>query len=260
MSTVVQPPGNPPRVSIPPAPHAHLKDDRRLLEGPRSRTEEFLRIVRICLEFIRGFRAFHFLGPCVTVFGSARFSEDHPYYRLARSVGAEVAKLGFNVMTGGGPGIMEAANRGAKDVGGRSIGCNIILPHEQQANLYLDKLVTFHYFFVRKVMLIKYSQAFLIFPGGFGTLDEAFEAATLIQTGKVFHFPLIFVGVDYWKPLFDFLRNQLLEQTAIDAADLDGLILTDSLDTILAQLECCTSEPAPKDRHGFPTRLWRLIH
>jgi uncharacterized protein (TIGR00730 family) len=246
------------QVQIPPAPARQLQGDRRLLEGPKSRIEEFLRVVRISVEFIRGFRALHFLGPCVTVFGSARFPEDHRYYQLARQAGAEIAKRGFNVMTGGGPGIMEAANRGAKDVGGRSIGCNIILPKEQAANPYLDKMVTFRYFFVRKVMLVKYSQAFVIFPGGFGTLDEAFEAATLIQTGKIFDFPLIFVGVDYWEPLFDFLRNRLLKEKTIDAYDLTRLILTDSMDIILKHLDCCSSEPQSAGP-GEPRR-WKIQH
>lgn len=231
---------------IPPAPAHQLQGDRRLLEGPKSRIEEFLRVVRISVEFIRGFRALHFLGPCVTVFGSARFPEGHPYYELARHAGAEIAKRGFNVMTGGGPGIMEAANRGAKDVGGRSIGCNIILPEEQKANPYIDKLVTFRYFFVRKVMLVKYSQAFVIFPGGYGTLDEAFEAATLIQTGKIFDFPLIFIGVDYWEPLFDFIRYRLLREKTIDAYDLTRIILTDSIDLMCRHLDRCASEPQPQ--------------
>lgn len=243
---------------IPPAPPQTLKSDRRLLEGPRSRTDEFFRVVRIGVEFIRGFRALHFLGPCVTVFGSARFPQDHRYYQLARRTGAEIARLGFNVMTGGGPGIMEAANRGAKDAGGLSIGCNIVLPHEQKANSYIDKLITFNYFFVRKVMLIKYSQAFIIFPGGYGTLDEAFEAATLIQTGKVFDFPLIFVGVDYWQPLFDFLRTRVLVEKAIDEQDLSRLILTDSVDTIIEHLRCCASSPIGQTNGKPVTRLWQL--
>jgi uncharacterized protein (TIGR00730 family) len=255
-------PGENHYVHIPPAPHTTLLSDLRLLEGPRSRTDEFFRVVRICIEFIRGVRALHFQGPCVTVFGSARFPEDHPYYRLARRAGAEIARLGFNVMTGGGPGIMEAANRGAKDVGGRSIGCNIILPEEQKANPYLDQLVTFRYFFVRKVMLIKYSQAFVIFPGGFGTLDEAYEAATLIQTGKIFDFPLIFVGIDYWQPLFEFMRNRLLSEQTIDADDLNRFVLTDSIETMIKQLECCASEPHPlaKTDHRVRPRTWRLKH
>lgn len=258
MSTITTEPAANGYVHIPPASPRKLQGDRRLLEGPRSRTDEFFRVVRISVEFIKGFRALHFLGPCVTFFGSARFAEDHRYYRMAREVGAEVARMGFNVMTGGGPGIMEAANRGAKDVGGRSIGCNIVLPHEQKANPYLDKLVTFHYFFVRKVMLIKYSQAFLIFPGGYGTLDEAFEAATLIQTQKIVNFPLIFVGVDYWQPLFDFMRRRLLEEKTIDAEDLQRVILTDSVDIIREQLECCAATVENKPWRT-PRRLWHLM-
>lgn len=257
MSTLEEPPT---RRRIPPAHPRHLEGDRRLLSGPRSRTNEFLRVVRICYEFVRGFRALHWLGPCVTVFGSARFAPEHPYYRLARECGRKIAELGFVVMTGGGPGIMEAANRGAQDVGGKSVGCNIILPQEQDANPYIDKLVTFHYFFVRKVMLIKYSQAFVIFPGGFGTLDEAYEAATLIQTGKITHFPLIFVGREYWQPLFDFMRNTLIEAHTIDAADLDRLILTDSMDEVQAALEQCPSIPHHRIGSRWTSRLWKLSH
>lgn len=245
-----------PRV-IPPAPSRQLADDRKLLEGPRSRTGEFFRVVRICIEFIRGFRALHFLGPCVTVFGSARFPENHRYYRLARQAGQAISRLGFVVMTGGGPGIMEAANRGARDVDGKSVGCNIILPHEQEANPYIDKLVTFRYFFVRKVMLIKYSQAFVIFPGGFGTLDEAFEAATLVQTRKIVTFPLIFVGRDYWQPFFDFLKRTMVAEGTIDQRDFDHLILTDSIEDLTAYLQTCPSVPRLPTEHGWATRLWR---
>jgi hypothetical protein len=162
----------------------------RFLEGPQKRSIEFVRAVKIFCEFMRGFRALHFVGPCVTVFGSARFTERHPYYKVARECGIELAKAGFTVMTGGGPGIMEAANRGAKEIGGRSIGCNIELPQEQKPNVYLDHWVTFRHFFVRKVMLVKYSYAFIALPGGFGTLDEIFETATLIQTAKISRFPL----------------------------------------------------------------------
>jgi len=150
------------------------------LEGPGGRGSELLRVLRIAAEFVRGFRVLHFVGPCVTVFGSARFAEDHPAYQLAREMGRRIAREGFTVMTGGGPELIEAANRGAKDVGGRSIGCNIVLPREQQPNPFLDRFLTFRYFFVRKVMLVKYSYAFVVLPGGFGTLDELFEAATLI--------------------------------------------------------------------------------
>ena len=184
--------------------------------------------VRIFFELLRGFRALHFVGPCVTVFGSARFKEDHPYYQLARDVGSRLARSGFTVMTGGGPGIMEAANRSAKDVGGASVGCNIELPQEQEPNPYLDRFVSFRHFYVRKLMLVKYSYAFIALPGGFGTLDEIFETATLIQTGKILQFPMILMGRDYWQPLVDFMRGNLIKERTIDPADVDRIQLTDS--------------------------------
>ena len=202
-------------------------DDRRFLAGPQSRLRELLWALRILCEFIRGFRALHFLGPCVTVFGSARFPETHRYYEMARRVGALLARDGFTVMTGGGPGIMEAANRGAREAGGRSIGCNIELPKEQQPNTYLDRWVTFRHFFVRKVMLVKYSYAFIAMPGGFGTLDEVTEAATLIQTGKISHFPLVLMGVEFWKPLLDFMRGTLIKEGTIGPDEVDFFV-TDS--------------------------------
>jgi uncharacterized protein (TIGR00730 family) len=164
------------------------------------------------------------------VFGSARFKADHPYYELGRAVGGRLARRGFTVMTGGGPGLMEAANRGAREVGGRSIGCNIELPREQHANPYLDRFVTFRHFYVRKVMLVKYSYAFIALPGGFGTLDEMFEIATLVQTGKVREFPLVLMGRDYWRPLTDFVRNRLLVEGTIDPGDEQRLQVTDSPD------------------------------
>ncbi|MFZ2875227.1 MAG: TIGR00730 family Rossman fold protein [Phycisphaerales bacterium] len=206
------------------------REDRHLLSGPRSRLEELGRVLRISREFIRGFRALHFVGPCVTVFGSARFGEDHPAYAAARDMGARIAREGLTVMTGGGPGIMEAANRGAREAGGRSIGCNIELPMEQEPNPYLDRFVEFRYFFVRKVMLVKYSYAFVVLPGGFGTLDELFEAATLVQTGKILSFPVILMGVDYWAPMFEFLRSRLEARGTISPGDVDLLTLTDSPD------------------------------
>lgn len=210
----------------------------RFLQGPQRRLAELARATRIFCEFVRGFRTLHFVGPCVTVFGSARFTELHPYYRLARMAGAELAKAGFTVMTGGGPGIMEAANRGAKDVGGRSIGCNIVLPKEQKPNPYLDQWITFRYFFVRKVMLVKYSYAFIAFPGGFGTLDEIFETATLIQTSKIREFPLVLMGREFWSPLLEFMVERLVKARTIDAVDLDRIIVTDSAeDAVMAITE-----------------------
>ena len=159
--------------------------DEIFLEGPRSRFAEFCTLLRVMRDFLRGYRALHFVGPCVTVFGSARIKPDDPHYELALKMGAAIARLGFTVMTGGGPGIMEAANRGAKEVGGRSVGCNIELPFEQTSNRYLDRCVRLHYFFVRKALLIKYSYAFVVMPGGVGTLDELFEALTLIPKFSV---------------------------------------------------------------------------
>lgn len=203
--------------------------EQQFLAGPRSRFGEFWRAVRIFGEFIKGFRALHFLPPCVTVFGSARFGEDNRWYKLAREVSAAISRQGFTIMTGGGPGIMEAANRGARDAKGLSVGCNITLPHEQQPNPYLDRFVEFRYFFVRKVMLVKYSYAFVVMPGGFGTMDELFEAATLIQTRKIEQFPLVLMGVDYWTPLLAFLREKMVVERTIDAADLDRILVTDDV-------------------------------
>ncbi|MCX6125951.1 MAG: TIGR00730 family Rossman fold protein [Proteobacteria bacterium] len=203
------------------------QDERHLLAGPKQRTHELIRALRIFGECIRGFRRLHFVGPCTTVFGSARFLESHAYYALAREVGHELARVGFTVMTGGGPGIMEAANRGAKEAGGRSVGCNIILPSEQHPNAYLDEWVEFRYFFVRKLMLVKYSFAFIVMPGGFGTLDELFEIVTLIQTGKVRRFPVILMGSEFWRPLLA-LIEALAAAGTIDLSDSKLLTVTDS--------------------------------
>jgi uncharacterized protein (TIGR00730 family) len=170
----------------------------------------------------------HFVGPCVTVFGSARFGRAHPYYALGEEIGARLAEAGLTVMTGGGPGLMEAVNRGARLAGGRSIGCNIHLPREQKPNAYLDRMVEFRYFFVRKLMLVKYSYAFVALPGGFGTLDEIFETAVLIQAGKVREFPLVLLGVEFWKPLLKMIRERLLPAGTIDRADVDRIVLTDA--------------------------------
>lgn len=212
------------------------KHERYFLEGPRSRSSEAIMVLRIFGEFIRGFRHLHFMGPCVTVFGSARFKEDHPYYQLASDVGAALSRMGFAVMTGGGPGIMEAANRGAKNAGGLSIGCNIALPFEQKPNPYLDKMIEFRYFFIRKVMLVKYSYAFVVLPGGVGTMDELFEALTLIQTRKIKDFPIVLMGKEYYYELYDFLE-EMVRQGTISPEDLNLLMLTDSIDEAMAHIE-----------------------
>ena len=201
--------------------------ERKFLSGPRPRGTELRFALDVFRELMRGFRALHFIGPCVTVFGSARFDASHPYYSLARRVGAELATAGFAVMTGGGPGLMEAANRGAREAGGGSIGCNIVLPIEQRPNPYLDHFVECRYFFVRKVLLAKYSYAFIAAPGGYGTLDELSEILVLIQTGKMKEFPVVLLGRDYWKGLIDFFRETLMAQSTISSADLDRIIITD---------------------------------
>lgn len=202
--------------------------EAQLLQGPARRGSELVRALKIFFEIMRGLRALHFVGPCVTVFGSARTPETSRDYARAREMGARLGRAGFTVMTGGGPGIMEAANRGARDAGARSIGCNIQLPEEQKPNPYLDRFIVFRHFFVRKLMLLKYSYAFVAMPGGLGTLDEIFETAVLIQTAKMKDFPLVLIGVDYWKPLLDFLRAGPMQEGAIDALDLNRLLLTDS--------------------------------
>jgi uncharacterized protein (TIGR00730 family) len=210
--------------------------DRVLLEGPHSRLREILLLLRAGRDFVRGFRALHFVGPCVTVFGSARFDEHHRYYAMAREVGAALAGMGFTVMTGGGPGVMEGANRGAREAGGRSVGCNVELPFEQEPNAYLDRWVTCRYFFVRKVLLVKYSYAFIVLPGGFGTLDELTEALTLIQTRKILQFPVVLMGVDYWTP-FLAMVERMVDAGTISSADLDLMLVTDSVTDAMAHLE-----------------------
>jgi len=216
--------------------------DEIFLEGPRSRFAEFCTLLRVMRDFLRGFRTLHFVGPCVTVFGSSRIKRDDPHYELARKMGAAIARLGFTVMTGGGPGIMEAANRGAKEVGGRSVGCNIELSFEQPANVYLDRCVRLHYFFVRKALLVKYSYAFVVMPGGAGTLDELFEAVTLIQTGKIKNFPIVIMGTDYWKELIGFI-DKMAQHGMIAAADLNLIYATDSVEEAIVHIQSKAIEP-----------------
>jgi uncharacterized protein (TIGR00730 family) len=209
--------------------------DETFLEGPNSRFAEFCTLLRVMRDFLHGYRALHFVGPCVTVFGSARIKPDDPHYELAMKMGAAIARLGFTVMTGGGPGIMEAANRGAKEVGGRSVGCNIELPFEQTSNLYLDRCIRLHYFFVRKVLLIKYSYAFVVMPGGVGTLDELFEALALIQNGKIKHFPIVIMGTDYWRHLIDFIQ-EMAQRGKISSSDLELIYATDSVEEAMTHI------------------------
>ena len=203
--------------------------DLAFLRGPRSRWREFRSAVNIAREFIMGFRNLHFVGPCVTFFGSARFKEDHRYYKEARELAQRIGRVGFTIMTGGGPGIMEAANRGARDVGARSVGCNIALPHEQYANPYLDVCLSFERFFVRKVLLVKYSICFVVMPGGAGTLDELFETITLIQTGKVKDFPILLYGKDYWAPTLQQIDRMVADGT-IGKEELRFVFVADSVE------------------------------
>jgi len=205
------------------------KSEIVFLDGPHSRLKELKFTFQTMVELVKGFRALHFIGPCITIFGSARFTEDHPYYELTRQAAAVFASLGFTIMTGGGPGLMEAANRGARDVGGRSVGCNIELPVEQKPNQYLDKWIYVKHFFLRKILLVKYSFAFVVMPGGFGTLDEYFEALTLIQTHKIQNFPIIIFGKEYHRELMSHIENMKRAAT-IGAIDAGLYLVTDSIE------------------------------
>ncbi|MEO1534481.1 MAG: TIGR00730 family Rossman fold protein [Planctomycetota bacterium] len=227
-----------------------------LLAGPGFRRSEAARVLRIGAEFIKGFRKLHFVGPCVTVFGSARFDENHRYYEQAREVGRRIAKADLTTMTGGGPGIMEAANRGARDANGKSIGCNITLPFEQEPNAYLDTFIEFRYFFVRKVMLVKYSCAFVVCPGGFGTLDEVFETLVLIQTNKITRFPIVLMGTDYWQPIVDFVRRDMVKAKTIDESDLDLVVFTDDHDEVEDVLRSAKADHAERFKRAKSPFWW----
>ena len=229
--------------------------ETQFLEGPHSRWKELKFLLHVFWEFIYGFRKLHFTGPCVTVFGSARFAETNDYYVLARKMGQQIARLGFTVITGGGPGIMEAANRGAKEAGGISLGCNIVLPKEQHPNKYLDKWVDFDYFFVRKVLLSKYSYAYVVMPGGYGTLDEFFEAITLIQTGKFQKFPVVLMGVDYHKHLYEHLQNLVGEKT-IDPIDIKLFLFTDSVEDAIAHIKTYAIEAFNLKKKQYKPIKW----
>lgn len=212
------------------------KAEIQFFDGPQNRWKNFKYAVSVFFEFLKGFRALHFVGPCVTVFGSARFKEDHLFYKQARELSSEIAKLGFTIMTGGGPGIMEAANRGAKDVGGKSVGCNIVLPHEQNHNPYLDKWVNIKYFFLRKALLVKYSYAFIVMPGGFGTLDEFFGAITLIETRKIDMFPIIIFDKEFYQNIIEH-NQKMLEAGTISGNDDKLYIVTDSIPKAISYIK-----------------------
>ena len=206
------------------------------LEGPKPRIYELGFAFEVLWQFIKGFRTLHFVGPCITVFGSARFKEDHPYYKAAVQMGKAIADLGFTTMTGGGPGIMEAANRGAYENGGTSVGVNIKLPFEQHINPYVHKSITINYFFIRKVLLVKYSYAFIIMPGGFGTMDEYFETLTLVQTNTINDFPIVLFGKEYFQPLMDYCAY-MVEQGTISPEDMNLVLVTDDINEAVQHIQ-----------------------
>ena len=225
------------------------------LAGAKPRMYELGFAWRVFIEFIRTFRTLHFVGPCITVFGSARFLEDHPYYVAAREFGKRIANIGFTTLTGGGPGVMEAANRGAFEAGGNSVGCNIKLPYEQKPNPYVNTTITLDHFFTRKVILIKYSYAFIIMPGGFGTMDEFFEILTLVQTKTVNDFPIVLFSKTYFQPLMDYL-HLMADQGTITHDDLKLVLMTDDYDNAMKHIHTYIK----KNYSVMPRkRLWWLF-
>lgn len=236
-----------------------LSEEYSFLAGPRSRFLEFLFTLKVGWYFIRSFQKMHFLGPCITVFGSARITATSYHYQQAEKIGAAIAKMGFTVMTGGGPGIMEAANKGAYQAGGYSVGCNIILPEEQKPNPYLHKWISIPYFFVRKVMLVKYSYAFIVLPGGFGTLDELFESLTLIQTQKIKEFTVVLFGKEFHKELLQHIEN-MKEQNTISEIDLQNLFVTDSVEEMVAKLEISAVQKYRLKKSPVRRRWWLGEH
>ncbi|NBC11782.1 MAG: TIGR00730 family Rossman fold protein [Gammaproteobacteria bacterium] len=222
--------------------------ESELLRGADDLLADFDRAVTVFNEFVHGYRALYQLGTTVTVFGSARFPDGHQYYRLGRELGAALAEAGFTVMTGGGPGVMEAANRGAQEAGGHSVGCNIRLPLEQHPNPYLDRVLTFDYFFVRKVMLVKYSSGFIFLPGGFGTMDELFETLTLIQTGKLHAFPCIALGRAFWRPLLDVALERLYEAGTVSPGEVELALVDTPAEAV--ELIAATCGPPLAQRAG----------
>lgn len=225
------------------------------LEGPKSRSYELGFAIKVFAQFIKGMRTLHFTGPCITVFGSARFTQENKWYAAAREFGKRITALGFTTMTGGGPGIMEAANRGAFENGGQSVGCNIRLPFEQKPNPYVQVSVTFDHFFVRKTLMIKYSYAFVIMPGGVGTMDEFFETLTLVQTKTITEFPIILFGTEYYKELWDYMQY-MADNGTINKDDLKLVLLTDSIDDAMLHIQTyVTRNFTVRERK----RLWWLF-
>ena len=246
---------NEPTVPEPAQAGYSLIAERKYLEGPRNRLRELWFTLKVAYHFIRGFRKLHFIGPCVTVFGSARFQPDNPYYQQAEEVGKTLAEMGFTVMTGGGPGIMEAANKGAYLNHGYSIGCNIVLPKEQKPNPYLHKWVNIPYFFVRKFLLLKYSYAFVVMPGGIGTLDELFESLTLIQTRMIEHFPVVLFGREYHRELYHHIQV-MAHNESIAPEDMELLFLTDSVAEMKAHLEVHAVKKFGLVKKPIKSRWW----
>lgn len=225
------------------------------LDGPKPRINELGFAFKIFVQFIKGFRILHFIGPCITVFGSARFKEDHPYYIKSRAIGKRIAELGLTTMTGGGPGVMEAANRGAFEAGGKSIGCNIKLPFEQTPNPYTNISITFNYFFIRKVLMVKYSYGFIIMPGGFGTMDEFFETLTLAQTKVINDFPIVVMGKEYYQPLNEWIEKMIAVGT-ISEEDKTFMLFTDDVDEAVRHIEKYVRKNYTAKPHK---RLWWLF-
>jgi uncharacterized protein (TIGR00730 family) len=218
-----------------------VRRDRELLRSPADlEAEDERRLQRIKEEVDRGFDVMRDVEDGVSVFGSARVGEDHPWYELCRETGACLARESFTVITGGGPGLMEAANRGAAEAGGLSVGLNIELPHEQETNRFVNRAIEFHYFFARKLMFVRYSRAFVIFPGGFGTLDELFESLTLIQTHRIEHFPTILIDSKHWEPLLDWIDESLEDTGLVSPADLDLLVTADTVGEVCGHVRKAT--------------------
>jgi uncharacterized protein (TIGR00730 family) len=235
------------------------KSEIRFLEGRQSRFREFAFTLKVTREFIKGFRALHFVGPCITIFGSARIGQGDPDYETTRELGGSIAKLGFTILTGGGPGIMEAANRGAHEVGGRSVGVNIELPFEQDPNPYLDRSINIRYFFVRKVLLLKYSYGFVIMPGGFGTLDEFFETMTLIQTKKIHDFPVVIMNETFHAKLMDYV-DYMIERRTISPEDKRLFLCTDSVTSATEHIRKHTIERFQlTHEEEKPYRPWKWL-